>query len=135
MPVEPTLRLWTPDTMPQPASRYSQCALAEGATRRLEISGQVGVHPDGTVAQGLAAQLDTALANIDHALAAAGMTRANLMKITVYLTQNTSEAISTYRLRRDHWVGDHPPPAATLLIVSGLASQALLVEVDAIAAG
>ena len=135
MPVEPTLRLWTPDTMPQPASRYSQCALVDGATRRLEISGQVGVHPDGTVAEGLAAQLDTALANIDRALAAAGMTRANLMKITVYLTENTSEAVSTYRMRRDRWVGDHPPPAATLLIVSGLASPALVVEVDAIAAG
>ncbi len=129
------IRLWTPQTMPQPASRYSQCALAEGATRRLEISGQVGNHPDGTLAQGLAAQLDAALANIDRALAAAGMSRANLMKITVYLTENTPEAVSIYRARRDLWVGEHPPPAATLLIVSGLASPALVVEVDAIAAG
>ncbi len=129
------IRLWTPQTMPQPASRYSQCALAEGTTRRLEISGQVGNHPDGTLAQGLAAQLDAALANIDRALAAAGMSRANLMKITVYLTENTPEAVSIYRARRDLWVGEHPPPAATLLIVSGLASPALVVEVDAIAAG
>jgi 2-iminobutanoate/2-iminopropanoate deaminase len=129
------LRLWSPDTMPRPGSRYSQLALAEGATRRLEISGQVGVHPDGRVAQGLADQLDAALANIDLALAAAGMGRANLMKITVYLTENSPEAVATYRARRDHWVGSHPPPAATLLIVSGLASPALVVEVDAIAAG
>lgn len=129
------IRLWTPSTMTQPASRYSQLALAEGATRRLEISGQVGIHPDGTIAAGLAAQLDTALANVDHALAAAGMTRANLMKITVYLTENTPEAVTTYRTRRDLWVGDTTAPAATLLIVAGLASPALLVEVDAIAAG
>ncbi|WP_309666022.1 RidA family protein [Tabrizicola sp.] len=129
------IRLWTPSTMPQPASRYSQLALAEGATRRLEISGQVGIHPDGTIATGLAAQLDTALANVDHALAAAGMTRANLMKITVYLTENTTEAVTTYRTRRDLWVGATTPPAATLLIVAGLASPTLLVEVDAIAAG
>jgi 2-iminobutanoate/2-iminopropanoate deaminase len=129
------IRLWTPETMPKPASRYSQCALAEGVTRRLEISGQVGVHPDGSVAKGLAAQLDAALANIDRALAAAQMTRANLMKLTVYLTENSPEAVTTYRLRRDLWVGEDPAPAATLLIVSGLASPALLVEVDAVAAG
>jgi enamine deaminase RidA (YjgF/YER057c/UK114 family) len=129
------IRLWTPETMPQPASRYSQVALAEGATRRLEISGQVGVHPDGSVAEGLADQLDTALANVDRALAAAGMGRANLMKITVYLTENSPEAVATYRRRRDLWVGDAPAPAATLLVVAGLASPALVVEVDAIAAG
>jgi 2-iminobutanoate/2-iminopropanoate deaminase len=128
------IRLWTPDTMPQPASRYSQCALAEGATRRLEIAGQIGIAPDGTVAEGLAAQLDRALANVDLALAAAGMGRANLMKITVYLTQNTPDAVATYRARRDAWVSDGPPPASTLLIVAGLASPALLVEVDAVAA-
>lgn len=124
-----------PPTMPKPASRYSQLSLAEGVTRRLEISGQIGVHPDGALAEGLEAQLDTALANIDRALAAAGMGRANLMKITVYLTQNTPEAVAGYRTRRDIWVGDHPPPASTLLIVAGLAAPALLVEVDAVAAG
>jgi 2-iminobutanoate/2-iminopropanoate deaminase len=129
------IRLWTPPTMPQPASRYSQVALAEGVTRRLEISGQVGVHPDGTLAQGLANQLDAALANIDRALAAAGMSRANLMKITVYLTENSPEAIATYRTRRDLWVGDAPAPAATLLVIAGLASPSLVVEVDAVAAG
>lgn len=129
------IRLWTPATMPQPASRYNQCALAEGATRRLEISGQIGIHPDGTLAEGLAAQLDVALANADRALEAAGMSRANLMKITVYLTENSPEAVATYRVRRDLWVEENPPPAATLLIVAGLASPALLVEVDAVAAG
>ena len=128
------IRRWTPDTMPQPASRYSQLALAEGASRRLEISGQIGIYADGSLATGLAAQLDTALANVDRALAAAGMARENLMKITVYLTENTPEAVTTYRTRRDLWVGDTTPPAATLLIVTALASPALLVEVDAVAA-
>lgn len=129
------IRFWNPETLPKPASRYSHLALAEGVTRRLEIAGQIGLHPDGTLAEGLAAQLDAALANVDAALEAAGMTRANLMKITVYLTQNTPEAVATYRARRDIWVGDTAPPAATLLIVAGLASPALLVEVDAVAAG
>jgi 2-iminobutanoate/2-iminopropanoate deaminase len=129
------IRFQNPETMPKPGSRYSQIALADGVTRRLEIAGQVGLHPDGTLAEGLAAQMDAALANVDAALAAAGMTRANLLKITVYLTQNTPDAVATYRARRDVWVGNATPPAATLLIVAGLANPAWLVEVDAVAAG
>ncbi len=128
------IRYWNPDTLPKPGSRYSQLALATNATRRLEIAGQVGNHPDGILAVGLAAQLDAAFANIDAALAAADMTRANLMKITVYLTENTAEAVSIYRTRRDVWIGDATPPAATLLIVAGLANPAWLVEIDAVAA-
>jgi 2-iminobutanoate/2-iminopropanoate deaminase len=129
------IRRWNPDTMPTPASRYSHLALAEGATRRLEISGQVGLHADGTLAEGLAAQLDAAFANVDRALSAAGMDRTNLMKITVYLTDPGAQAVAVYRARRDAWVGDGPAPAATLLIVAGLASPLWLVEVDAMAAG
>lgn len=127
------IRLWNPETLPAPASRYSHCALATGATRRLEISGQVGLRPDGTLPAGLAGQLDQALANVDAALAEAGMGRDNLMKITVYLTWNTAEAVATYRARRDAWVGDAVPPASTLLIVAGLAAPELLCEVDAVA--
>jgi enamine deaminase RidA (YjgF/YER057c/UK114 family) len=129
------LRLWNPATLSTPGSRYSQLALATNATRRLEIAGQIGNHPDGTLAIGLAAQLDAAFANIDAGLAAADMTRANLMKITVYLTDNSSASVSTYRARRDAWVGEATPPAATLLIVAGLAHPAWLVEIDAVAAG
>jgi 2-iminobutanoate/2-iminopropanoate deaminase len=128
------IRRWNPDTLPAPASRYSHLALAEGATRRLEISGQVGLYPDGTLAEGLAAQLEAALANVDRALDAAGMDRSNLMKITVYLTDPGAEAVVLYRAVRDAWVGSSEAPAATLLVVAGLASPAWLVEVDAIAA-
>jgi 2-iminobutanoate/2-iminopropanoate deaminase len=127
------IRSWNPATLPSPGSRYSQLALATNTTRRLEIAGQIGNHPDGTLAVGLAAQLDAAFANLDAALVAAEMTRANLMKITVYLTENTAEAVTIYRARRDAWVGDTTPPAATLLIVAGLASPAWLIEIDAVA--
>ena len=128
------IRFWNPETLPKPGSRYSQLALATGTTQRLEIAGQVGIHPDGTLATGLAAQLDAAFANVDAALAAANMTRANLMKITVYLTENTPASVTTYRARRDAWAGTATPPAATLLIVAGLANPGWLVEIDAVAA-
>jgi enamine deaminase RidA (YjgF/YER057c/UK114 family) len=129
-----TIRRWNPEGIAAPASRYSHAVLATGASRWLHLSGQVGVAPDGAVAQGLAAQIDQCLANIDAGLASAGMTRADVVKLTFYLTDGSPEAIATYRTRRDAWVGDGPVPAATLLVVSALASPALLAEVDCIAA-
>lgn len=127
-------RKWNPAGIAPPASRYSHAVLTTGANRWLTLSGQLGVLPDGTGAQGLAGQMDAALANIDAALRETGMTRADLVKITVYLTDNTPESVATYRARRDAWVGDAPAPAATLLIVAGLASPAFLCEIDAVAA-
>jgi 2-iminobutanoate/2-iminopropanoate deaminase len=130
----PAPRHWNPEGIAAPASRYSHAALVEGPARWLHLSGQVGIAPDGSTPEGLTAQLDQSLANIDAGLASAGMTRANLVKLTWYLTSATPEAIATYRARRDAWLGD-VTPASTLLIVAGLASPAWVVEVDAVAAG
>lgn len=127
-------RKWNPDGIARPASRYSHAVLTTGAARWLTLSGQVGTLPDGTVATGLAAQLDACLANVATGLAAAGMTQADLVKLTVYLTDASPEAVATYRARRDAWLGEAPAPAATLLIVAGLAAPAFLCEVDAVAA-
>ena len=129
-----TIKHWNPPGIAAPSSRFSHAAMATNATRHLHLSGQVGTAPDGEIATGLAAQLDAAFANVAAGLTDAGMTRTHLMKLTVYLTQSTPEAIATYRARRDHWIGDATPPAATLLIVAGLANPAWLVEVDAHAA-
>ena len=129
-----TIRHWNPAQIAPPSSRFSHAALATGATRHLHLSGQVGAKPDGQIADGLAAQLDAAFANVEAGLADTGMTKANLMKLVVYLTSAAPDAIATYRARRDQWIGDASPPAATLLVVAGLANPAWLVEVDAYAA-
>ncbi len=129
-----TIRRWNPESMAAPASRYAHAVLVDGPARWLHLAGQVGILPDGRVAEGLAAQLDACFANVDAGLAAAGMARGDLVKVTVYLTQATPEAVATYRARRDLWIGDGPLPAATLLVVAGLASPALLTEVDIVAA-
>lgn len=129
-----TIRRWNPKGIAPPASRYQHAVLVTGAARWLHLSGQVGTMADGTVAADLAAQLDAALANIDVGLASAGMTRADVVKITVYLTESSAAAISTYRERRDAWIADGPLPASTLVIVAALASPAFLVEVDCVAA-
>ncbi|MDH3772222.1 MAG: RidA family protein, partial [Nitrospirota bacterium] len=64
-------------------------------------------------------------------LDSAGMTRQDLVKVTVYLTR--TEDIGRYRDVRDRML-QGAEPASTLLIVAGLASPDWLVEIEAVAA-
>lgn len=116
-----------PDGAPKPASRYSQAALIEGEGRRLVISGQVGLRPDGTPVAEAEDQMAQALANLGAVLTAHGMGVANLVKMTVFLTDPTQ--IPAWRRQRDAFLGGHAP-TSTLLIVAGLASGSFLVEVE-----
>ncbi|MGQ0567756.1 MAG: RidA family protein [Gemmobacter sp.] len=129
-----TIRRWNPPGLHAPASRYSHAVLAEEAESWLHLAGQVGIRPDGTLAEGMAAQIEQCLANVDVGLRAGGMARSDVVKLTFYLTDGSAQAIAAYRTARDAWTGDATPPAATLLIVAGLASPALLAEVDCVAA-
>lgn len=129
------IKAYNPAGIAAPASRYSHCVEAPASARWLHVSGQVGVTPDGRVCEGLGAQLDQCFANIDAALTGAGMTKANLVKITVYLTVPGADAVALYRQRRDAWIGTSGhAPAATYLVIQELASPAFLCEVEAVAA-
>ncbi|MCO6418194.1 RidA family protein [Siccirubricoccus sp. KC 17139] len=125
-----------PITLSNPAGvhtpgAYSHAALVSGATERLVLSGQVGTRPDGTPVEDGVAQIDQALANIGTILEAHGMTKANLVKMTVFLTDPA--LIPAWRAARGAWLGEHRP-ASTLLIVAGLADPKFKVEVEAEAA-
>ena len=105
--------------------------LLTGPGRRLVMSGQIGMVPDGTVPVSSGEQMDQALANIGVILAAHGMGLTNLIKLTVYLL-NTS-CIPHWRKHRDAFMQGHQP-ASTLLVVSALADPRFLVEIEAEAA-
>ena len=79
----------------------------------------------------VAGQAAQAFANIDACLEAAGVTRAQVLRLTVFLTE--AEYRQGYMRVRDAWVAD-PPPASTLLVVKALALPACKVEIEAIAA-
>lgn|SRR5690554_4589920 len=120
----------TPAGIAAPFSRYSH-GVAADAKQWLMISGQVGVDPQGQLAEGAAAQMEQAWRNILAILAEAGMGVENLVKITAYLTRR--EDLKTFRETRDRFITTGKP-ASTLLIVSGLADPAWLVEIEAVAA-
>ncbi|WP_439552500.1 RidA family protein [Falsiroseomonas sp.] len=117
-----------PDGVHAPGSRYSHAALVEGPHRRLVMSGQIGVRPDGSVAPGGEAQIAQALANLGAILAAHGMGPANIVKMGVFLTDRA--LIGPWRAEREKFLGTLAP-TSTLLIVAGLADPRFVFEVEA----
>jgi len=114
-----------------PTSLISQGIEVAAGARWLYISGQIAVRPDGTAIEGTEAQMEDVWEKILRVLESAGMGYQNLVKISVFLTRE--EDILMFRKVRDRVLGGSKP-AATLLIVKGLARPDLLVEIEAIAA-
>ena len=114
-----------------PASNYSHGAVVSDADRRLVIAGQVGLNPDGSLAGGnsgdMAAQMERCWQNLFAILESEGMTKRDLIKVTVYVTR--SDATALYREIRDRVLEGHAP-AATYVVVAGLASPDFLVEIE-----
>lgn len=114
-----------------PFSNYAHAVEASKAARRLYISGQLGVRPDGVTQPDFDSQCRTAFDNIKVLLAEAGMGLEDLVKLTIYLTRR--DDIVRFRQIRDEVMGDIRT-ASTLLLVAGLANPAWLVEIEAVAA-
>jgi enamine deaminase RidA (YjgF/YER057c/UK114 family) len=121
----------SPAGLRPPFGRYHHLVAVEGATRLAFLSGQIGMGADGTVPETVEAQAELAFANIDACLAALGLGREHVVRLTTYLTD--AEYRRAYMAVRDAWVAE-PPPASTLLVVKALALPALKVEIEAIAA-
>lgn len=121
-----------PKTVHTPAGVYSHTVAVPAGARWLVISGQVGVNAKGKVAAGIRKQAEQAFKNILACLRANGMSKDDLVKFTVFLTD--ARHIEEYRAARRAVIGDDTAPASTLLIVNGLATPDLLIEVEALAA-
>ena len=121
------MRIFNPDTIAKPGSNYSHGALFQNTGERLVIAGQVGIAPDGKLEQGFEAQSRRAWANLFEVLQAGGMTKRDLVKVVVYVT--LPDVTAQYRAIRDEVMEGHKPPM-TYLVVSGLASPEMLVEIE-----
>lgn len=119
-----------PETVPT-SPFYSQGIEIHDAGRLVFVSGQVGMTTDGQVLEGIEAQAAQAVANLNAVLAAAGLTPADLAKLTIYLTDPAD--VEPFMGAAADSLPD-PPPATTMLIVSSLASPALRVEIEGVAA-
>ncbi|MDD9891058.1 MAG: RidA family protein [Gammaproteobacteria bacterium] len=113
---------------------FSQVAsVSANGIKTIYVSGQVGIH-NGEVPDSFAEQVDIVFSNMAGQLEAAGATMANVIKLTGFIVAIDSERLAAYSAARSkHFSSDNPPPASTLIGVSGLVLPALQVEVEAIA--
>jgi enamine deaminase RidA (YjgF/YER057c/UK114 family) len=100
-----------PSTIAPPFSRYSHGVETEGNVRWLHISGQVGVTPDGKLADGAEAQIEQAWRNVLNVLDAAGMGPRDLVKVTTFLINRAD--LATARAVRDRML-QGAEPASTV---------------------
>lgn len=128
-----TLTRINPQSLAAPVSNYSQAVLVDEGSSLLYVSGQLGLDQSGHLKEGFGAQMRQAMGNLFAVLAEAGMTPANLVKLTVYAKPGDPETVNLYRTIRDELLIVHAP-AALFLFVSGFSQPKFLVEIDAIAA-
>ena len=121
-----------PKAVHAPAGAYTHTVKVPSDAEWLAIAGQVGVNAKGQVVDGIRKQAEQAFRNILACLKENGMRKGDLVKFTVFLTD--SRHIEPYRAARKKVIGDATLPASTLLIIDGLASPDLLIEVEAWAA-
>lgn len=120
-----------PAAAPPAFSNYSLGVEIPPQARWLFVSGQVGVDPDGRLADGPQAQMRRTWQNLLAIVAAAGMGAGDLVRVNAYLTR--AEDVALYREVRDAMLGG-AAPASTLLVVQALAHPDWLVEIEAVAA-
>ena len=118
-----------------PASPFfSQGIEIRDVGRFVFVAGQVGMTADGTVLHGIQAQAVQAIANLNAVLEEAGLSPADVVKVTVYLTDPDDLDVFADAFVGADFRPRNLPPAVTVLIVYGLSSPELLVEIEAVAA-
>ncbi|MHA1524744.1 MAG: RidA family protein [Alphaproteobacteria bacterium] len=121
----------TPASIRAPFAAYSHGVEVAPGARWLVCSGQLGVGADDQVPEDVEGQARLCFANISAILASAGMGVADIVRINAYVTD--AGHLAGYMTVRDAVVGA-PPPASTLMIVSGFARPEFKVEIEAVAA-
>jgi 2-iminobutanoate/2-iminopropanoate deaminase len=121
------MRSISTDAAPKPVAAYSQGVVANGF---LFTAGQIGLDPaTNSLVEGLEAQAQRALENIRAVLHAEGLSVADVVKFTLYLTDLSK--FGAINALYERFLDGHRP-ARTTVGVGSLPAGALF-EVDAVA--
>ena len=110
---------------------YSDAIEVGPNLRWLLTSGTPGLATDGDLPKDISGQAELAWKHVISMLEQAGMTVADIVKVTQYLTR--AEDIAAYGKVRTRFLGD-VRPAAMLLVIPELVRPEFLVEVEILAA-
>ena len=124
-------RFLSPDTLPPPFG-YSHVVDAP-ASRIVYVAGQVPLDTEGQlVGEGdFEAQVRQVFANLTAALEAAGAAWSDVVKLNYFLVDVSQ--VASVRAIRDEYVDMERPPASTLVEVSRLFRDDVLIEIEAVA--
>ena len=128
-----TVRFSNPSTMPPPRG-YTMVVEATGPGRTLYIAGQLGMTAQGQFAGApgdFRAQCTQCFENLKAALASAGASFKDVVKITNFFTDMSN--LPVFFEVRDRYVNTKAPPASTAVQISKLARDGALFEIEAIA--
>ena len=99
----------------------------------LFVSGQAGYDDRGQIVQGgFDAQAAQAFANLERALRAGGASLAEVVKVTIFVTDMAANFATVVERRRQHFTP--PYPADSIVEVAGLYTPEAQIEIEAIAA-
>jgi 2-iminobutanoate/2-iminopropanoate deaminase len=119
------------DALYRHSSNVAHGVEVPAGARLLFTNGQVGTRPDGTTPPTTAEQAQVVFSRLEAVLAAASMTFSDVVRFTVFLTDQAD--VGTFVEARDRIMGEHKP-GAILLVVKALARPELRIEIEAIAA-
>jgi enamine deaminase RidA (YjgF/YER057c/UK114 family) len=125
-----------PPGLPKWEQSFSQVVVVHNSsTSTIYLSGQVSVDQENNLigAGDLSVQAEQAFANLERALAAAGATPADVVKINIYIKNYQPTDAATVREAMRRVFRHKELPASTWLGVETLALEGLLIEVDAVA--
>ena len=125
------MRPLTPPSIRPPFAHYCHAIEVPPGARFLFASGQLGITPDDVVPDEAGAQAELCFRAVGEILGAGGMDFGDIVRINAFVTDRAH--LKPYMEVRDRFVGS-PPPASTLMIVSGFARPEFKVEVEVIAA-
>ena len=113
---------------------YSHVVTARGG-KTIYVAGQVALDEQGQlVGRGdLGQQTRQVYKNVEIALASAGATFDDVVKMTIYVANYKPEYRSAILEARSQFITSENPPTSVLLGVQSLATEEFLVEIDAIA--
>jgi enamine deaminase RidA (YjgF/YER057c/UK114 family) len=128
MPTAAIERASSPEVAEPPAGTWSNCLVVNGIAY---VAGMTARGKDGKVIAGAEyEQAKVIFTKIKHLVEAAGGAMADVVKVTIFVTDITQRE-QVWRARREFFTGNFP--ASTLVEVAALAEPALKVEIEAIA--
>lgn len=104
--------------------------------RLIYVSGQVALNAAGEIVgkNDLRAQVTQVMENLKTALASAGASFQDVVKLNYYVVNLNPDKLAVIREVRNKYISAEHPPASTLVGVTALAREEFLIEVEAVAA-